>query len=290
MIGGGTFPGDGSAAHLLPIATRRPHSTTVVHNTTTAAFFDLDKTIIARSSAHAFSRQFMESGLLTTTGVLNMTFGHIMYVAGGHDSDQMAAARDQLASMVAGWRAADVRAIAEQSLHEVISPHVYTEAINLIAHHQRLGHDVVVISASAREVVEPIAATLGITDVIATDLAVADGRYTGEVQFFCSGPHKATAVRELADARGYDLSRCYAYSDSATDEPMLSAVGHPVAVNPDRALRKIAAERKWPIREFLTPEPLFASTQQAVGFAAGGVVGAALLAAAAVAVLRYLRR
>ncbi len=251
--------------------------------TTVAAFFDLDKTIIARSSAYAFGRQFMESGLLTASGMMQMALGQAMYISGGHDHDQMEAARDQLSAMVTGWRADHVRRIAEESLHQVISPYVYKEAIDLIRHHRALGHDVYVVSASAAELVEPIAAELGVRETVATRLEVVDGVYTGEVPFFCRGGNKATELRRIAAERGYDLSRCYAYSDSGTDEPMLSVVGHPVAVNPDKALRKIAEDRKWPIRIFRSPVPLFRRTGPRVTGIATVAAGAAALVAGIIA-------
>ena len=251
--------------------------------TTVAAFFDLDKTIIARSSAYAFGRQFMESGLLSASGMMQMALGQAMYISGGHDHDQMEAARDQLSAMVTGWRADHVRRIAEESLHQVISPYVYKEAIDLIRHHRALGHDVYVVSASAAELVEPIAAELGVRETVATRLEVVDGVYTGEVPFFCRGGNKATELRRIAAERGYDLSRCYAYSDSGTDEPMLSVVGHPVAVNPDKALRKIAEERDWPIRIFRSPVPLFRRTGPRVTGIAAVTAGAAALVAGIIA-------
>lgn len=251
--------------------------------TTVAAFFDLDKTIIARSSAYAFGRQFMESGLLSASGMMQMALGQAMYISGGHDHDQMEAARDQLSAMVTGWRADHVRRIAEESLHQVISPYVYKEAIDLVRHHRALGHDVYVVSASAAELVEPIAAELGVRETVATRLEVVDGVYTGEVPFFCRGGNKATELRRIAAERGYDLSRCYAYSDSGTDEPMLSVVGHPVAVNPDKALRKIAEERDWPVRIFRSPVPLFRRTGPRVTGIAAVAVGAAALAAGIIA-------
>ena len=106
------------------------------------------------------------------------------------------------------------------------------------------------VSASGHEVVDPIAGLLGADTVIATQMVIADGRYTGDVAFYAFGEGKATKIRELAAARGYELADCYAYSDSVTDLPMLETVGHPTAVNPDRALRREAARRGWPIRVF----------------------------------------
>jgi phosphoserine phosphatase len=104
--------------------------------------------------------------------------------------------------------------------------------------------------------VRPIGELLGVTDVIATRMAVEDGRYSGEVEFYAAGPSKVDAVGELAAARGYDLADSYAYSDSYSDRPLLECVGHPTAVNPDRALRKLAVENSWPVLEFRYPVPL----------------------------------
>ena len=104
--------------------------------------------------------------------------------------------------------------------------------------------------------VRPIAEQLGITDVIATRMVVEDGRYTGEVAYYAAGPTKAEAARELAKERDYDLSSSYAYSDSVSDVPLLETVGHPTVVNPDRGLRRVAAERGWPVLEFRHPIPL----------------------------------
>ncbi|MEJ5918935.1 MULTISPECIES: HAD family hydrolase [unclassified Corynebacterium] len=229
-----------------------------------AAFFDLDKTIIAKSSAYAFNKKFHESGLLSTSGVVQMALSQALYISQGHDHDQMEAARDQLSAMVTGWKAETVRKIAEESLHQVISPYVYAEARELIQHHQRLGHDVYVVSASAEELVEPIAAAIGVPRTVATRLEVKDGIYTGVVPFFCRGGNKSAELQRLAKLHGYDLNYCYAYSDSITDEPMLSTVGYPMATNPDKALRKLAAERNWPIRDFHNPEPLFKTSSQRV--------------------------
>jgi phosphoserine phosphatase len=94
---------------------------------------------------------------------------------------------------------------------------------------------------------------LGVDRVVATRMVVEDGKYTGDIDFYAYGPGKAVAMRELAEEHGYDLASSYAYSDSFTDLPMLEAVGHPTVVNPDKPLRKVAAERDWPVREFRRP-------------------------------------
>jgi hypothetical protein len=109
---------------------------------------------------------------------------------------------------------------------------------------------VVIVSTSGQEVVAPIGVLLGVSSVIATRMEVTDGRYTGQVEFYAYGEAKAEQVRVLAAERGYSLPHCYAYSDSVTDLPMLEVVGNPRAVNPDRALRRIAQRRGWPVLTF----------------------------------------
>ncbi len=221
-----------------------------------AAFFDLDKTVIARSSTLAFSRPLYAGGLINRRAVLRSTYAHFMYLVGGADHDQMERMRGYLSSLVSGWDVQQVRDIVAETLLEIIEPVVYHEAITLIAEHHAAGRDVVIVSTSGAELVEPIAHLLGADAVIATRMAVRDGRYTGEIDFYAYRENKASAILELAAERGYDLEASYAYSDSVTDVPMLEAVGHPFAVNPDRALRREALARSWPVLDFTHPAPL----------------------------------
>ncbi|MGJ9412756.1 HAD family hydrolase [Aeromicrobium sp. CF4.19] len=219
-----------------------------------AAFFDLDKTIIARSSTLAFSKAFFEGGLLSRRAVLRSAYANLVFGARGADHDRLEQMRTYLTTMIAGWDVEVVRRSVRETLHEIVDPIVYAEAVDLIEHHRAAGRDVVIVSASGSEVVEPIGELLGIDDVIATTLVEDDdGRYTGEVAFYAYGPHKATAMERLARERGIDLTASFAYSDSETDVPMLETVGHPFCVNPDRALRTIAEERDWPILRFERP-------------------------------------
>jgi HAD superfamily hydrolase (TIGR01490 family) len=218
-----------------------------------AAFFDLDKTIIARSSTLAFSRPFYAGGLITRRAVLRSAYAHFLFMVGGADHDQMERMREYLSTMVAGWDVQQVRDIVAETLTELIQPVVYREATALIEEHKAAGRDVVIVSSSGAEVVEPIAAMLGADRAVATRMVVDEGRYTGEIEFYAYGEHKATAVEQLATEEGYHLPDCYAYSDSITDLPMLEAVGHPTAVNPDRALRREAGLRGWPVVDFIHP-------------------------------------
>ena len=230
----------------------RPYAR-LVAPTRTAAFFDLDKTIIARSSTLAFSRSFYQGGLINRRAVLRSAYAQFVYLVGGADHDQMERMRAYLSAMVTGWDVQQVKDIVAETLHQLIDPIIYDEAATLIEEHHLAGRDVVIVSSSGAEVVEPIGAMLGADRVVATRMVVEDGRYSGEIAFYAYGENKAAAIRELAEQEGYDLARCYAYSDSITDLPMLEAVGHPYAVNPDRALRRDAAGRGWPVLVFSKP-------------------------------------
>lgn len=243
-----------------------------------AAFFDLDRTIIATSSALAFGRPFYRDGLIKRSDVVKAAYAQLMFRLGGADETAMTRTRDYLAQLCQGWQVDQVRQIVTEAIDEMINPYIYAEAGQLIEQHRAAGRDVVLVSASGEEIVRPIGEMLGITDVIATRMAAADGCYTGEIEFYAAGQAKVEAVRSLAAARGYDLDESYAYSDSISDLPMLTAVGHPTAVNPDRGLRRVASERQWPVQEFRHPMPLRQQLrdQRAVQVAAAIGVGVGL--------------
>ncbi|KUN09900.1 inhibition of morphological differentiation protein [Streptomyces yokosukanensis] len=222
-----------------------------------AAFFDLDKTVIAKSSTLTFSKSFYQGGLINRRAALRTAYAQFVFLAGGLDHDQMERMREYLSTLCRGWNVQQVREIVAETLHDLIDPIIYDEAASLIEAHHTAGRDVVIVSTSGAEVVEPIGELLGADRVVATRMVVGeDGCFTGEVEYYAYGPTKAEAIRELAASEGYDLDRCFAYSDSATDLPMLQAVGHPHAVNPDRALRREALAREWPVLEFRRPVPL----------------------------------
>jgi HAD superfamily hydrolase (TIGR01490 family) len=226
------------------------------HPVRTAAFFDLDKTVIAKSSTLAFSKPFFEQGLIGRQTVLKSAYAQFLFLMSGADHDQMDRMRSYITNMCTGWNVDQVKSIVSETLHEIVDPLVFAEAANLIADHKLCGRDVVVVSASGEEIVAPIARALGATHAMATRMVVDDGKYTGEVAFYCYGEGKVEAIRELAAREDYALEHCYAYSDSITDLPMLEAVGHPTVVNPDRGLRKESVARGWPVLEFSRPIPL----------------------------------
>ena len=249
-----------------------------------AAFFDLDKTIIAKSSALAFSKPFYAGGLLNRRTVLRSTYAQFVFLLGGADHDQMEKMRDFLSQMVTGWHVDTVREIVADTLHNIVDPLVYDEAVSLIEEHHLAGRDVIIVSASGAEMVEPIGELLGVDAVIASRLSIEDGRYTGGIDFYAYAENKAVAIGDLADRRGYDLARSYAYSDSITDVHMLRAVGHPHAVNPDKELRRVSRDEGWPVLVFSRPVALGArvrlperrGTLAALAAGTAAVVGGAI--------------
>lgn len=257
--------------------------------TRAAAFFDLDKTILATSSALAFARPFYRGGLIGRSDVIRSAYAQFIFLASGADHDQMETMRRYMSDLVTGWDVAKVREIVAETIDVIIDPAVYDEAVALIEEHRAAGRDIVIISSSGTEVVEPIGERLGADVAIGTQLVVEDGRYTGEILFYAYGEGKAQAMRDLSDERGYDLAASYAYTDSVTDLPMLDAVGHPTAVNPDADLRRIATERDWPVVDFARPVSMRGrlSLERRQAVAAGAA--AAAVSAAALGIAWYAR-
>jgi phosphoserine phosphatase len=144
-----------------------------------------------------------------------------------------------------------VSAIVRETLEDVIEPIIFDEALDLIRDHQAAGRKVFIVSASPEEIVAPLAQHLGVDEAIATRAELDEhGRYTGATELYCYGPDKAVAMVAVALRDGIDLDASYAYSDSATDIPMLECVGHAVAVNPDRELARAARDNGWEVQRF----------------------------------------
>ena len=222
-----------------------------------AAFFDLDKTVIAKASMVAFGRPLYREGLVSRRTILRALYAQLIYMHLGANEEKLARIRDDVLTLTRGWERNRVRAIVRDTMEEVLQPIIHAEALELIEEHRSAGRRVFLVSASPEEIVEPLAAYLGVDGAIASRARIdAQGRYTGEMEFYAYGPYKAEAMRDLATAAQIDLAGSYAYSDSYTDVPMLEAVGHPVVVNPDRVLAKLARDRGWEIRQFVRRVPL----------------------------------
>ena len=263
------------------VASDKPQSSTV------AAFFDLDKTILAKSSSFVFAKPFYKEGLIGRADVMRSAYAQFMFLTSGADHDQMESMRKYMSELVTGWDVAKVQAIVSETLDTIVDPLVYQEAVDLIAMHKEQGHQVIVISSSGTDVVEPIAARLGADIAIGTQVEIVDGKYTGEITFYAYGEGKAEAMQSLAAEHGYNLDECYAYSDSHTAAPMLFSVGHPSAVNPDSELRELARSNDWPILDFAKPVSMRAKTEQRRAVAAGAGVA---LGAVALGITWYAKR
>ena len=222
-----------------------------------AAFFDLDKTVIAKASMVAFGPPLYRAGMISRWLVARALWSQFVFQRMGADEERMRKFRESALRITRGWDQAHISAIVRDTLTEIIDPLVFDEALQLIREHQAAGRRVYLISASPEEIVAPLARYLGVDEAIASRAKLdEDGRYTGEVEFYSYGPFKAEAMRHAAVLHDIDLEASYAYSDSATDLPMLEVVGHPVAVNPDRELARVARDRGWEVRQFRNGVPL----------------------------------
>ena len=252
-----------------------------------AAFFDLDKTIIARSGPLAFGRSFFREGLITRSSLLKSMWAQFVFHLMGADEAKMERLREEAAKLTQGWERDKVRQVVDEVLEEVITPLIYSEALGLIHDHHAAGRLVVIVSSSPEEIVEPLARMLRVDRWIASRANVEDGRYTGELAFYAYGSHKADAIKAMASSLDIDLDGSFAYTDSITDLPMLETVGNPVAVNPDRDLRRLAAESGWLIEAFRSPVTLRDRLPQVrppeVSMTGGIVAGVAVISIAAAA-------
>ncbi|MGH2773889.1 MAG: HAD family hydrolase [Actinomycetota bacterium] len=221
-----------------------------------AAFFDLDKTIIAKSGPLALGRSFFREGMISRPLLAKAVYAQLMFQLMGADEVKMERMRTEAAKLTEGWEVDKIKKVVNEVLEEVISPLIYAEALELIHDHNAASRLVCIVSSSPEEIVEPLARMLRINHFIASRTRIVDGKYTGELDFYAYGPNKPTAIKELAAELDIDLDNSFAYTDSITDVPMLETVGHPVVVNPDKELRKIAVEREWRIEAFRNPVSL----------------------------------
>jgi HAD superfamily hydrolase (TIGR01490 family) len=236
-----------------------------------AAFFDLDKTVIAKASVVAFGTPLYKQGLISRRTILRGLWGQLVYLHLGADEHKIARMRSSVLALTKGWDQDRVREIVEEALEAVVEPIIYEEALELMDSHRAAGRLIVIVSASPEEIVLPLARYLSVDEAIASRALVDDGgRYTGRMEFDAFGPAKVTAMRSLASRHQIDLAASYAYSDSATDLPMLEAVGHPVAVNADRELARAADERGWETLVFARPVRLRSRPGRAGPLAAAG--------------------
>jgi HAD superfamily hydrolase (TIGR01490 family) len=215
-----------------------------------AAFFDLDRTLIRRSSVLALAGSFRQRGLISRLDLAKSAFWQVLFVLRGASAERVRRASEDGMKILSGFTVEDMQALVGDAMEPVLRPLVYDEPLHLVRRHREQGERVYIVSATLQEIVQHIADDLGFDGAIGSTCEIADGVYTGRSLRAAHGEGKAEAIRELAAAEGLDLAACTAYSDSHTDVPFLEAVGHPVAANPDRKLRRIARRRGWPVVRF----------------------------------------
>ncbi len=215
-----------------------------------AAFFDLDRTLISGSSAFIMGRTARAAGLVPTRQFMRDAGSAVVFKLRGGSDKKTDGVRDRMLAAVTGMRQDDLIALNAEVLPKLLAK-IRPEARRLLDLHRRAGRSTYIVSAAPVEIVEPLALALGMTAGIGTRGAVTDGVYNGRLAGpFCYGEGKVVAMQEIARWDGLDLEQCYGYSDSASDLPMLQAVGHPVAVNPDARLARHARAYGWPIVHF----------------------------------------
>jgi HAD superfamily hydrolase (TIGR01490 family) len=216
-----------------------------------AAFFDLDRTLMAGSSGIHFGRAAYRAGMVTKRQMAGWALDHVRFRLRGSTDEGTEALLEEVKRLLAGVPARDISRMAPELLAGVL-PRIYQQMLDEVREHQDAGRPTFIVSAAGHPLVELLAEVLDMEGGIGTRYAVdADGVLTGELDGpFMYGEGKVEAVRRYADEHEIDLAESWAYSDSASDLPMLSAVGKPVAVNPDAALARIAGERGWRVMRF----------------------------------------
>ena len=217
-----------------------------------AAFFDLDRTLISRSSSLSLAGTFRKRGLIGRRHVAKAAVAQLVFARFGAGQGRVGQTADSAMSILRGLRVEEMREIVAEAWESVLRPLVYREALDLAEAHQERGEPVYIASAALQEAVEEVSRQLGFAGAIASRAEVSDGVYTGRLERRLYGQAKADALVELAREVAVDLPASTAYSDSHSDVPFLEAVGHPIAVNADRELRRVASARGWPTLRFRT--------------------------------------
>ena len=219
--------------------------------TPAAAFFDLDKTLIQGSSAFQFGRAAYQAGLMGRRQLVSDGIANIRFRLHGSTDEDSLALRDRISASLAGTRVVDLERLGAAVLARIL-PRLYPEMLDIAHEHQDAGRRAYIVTAASQELADILAQVLVLDGAIGSNLSqVVDGVYTGTPEgLFVYRAQKAQAIQELAEREGIDLGASYAYSDSESDLPMLRAVGHPVAVNPDAALARVAKAENWPVLRF----------------------------------------
>ncbi len=236
-----------------------------------AAFFDLDRTLMEGSSAFQFGRAAYKAGLLGRRQLIADGWANLRFRLRGATDEDTHALRDRVSASLSGIRVRDLQRLGADVLAGVL-PRIYPQVLAVAHEHQDAGRRVYIITAASQELAVMLARVLAFDGAIGSQFSEAiDGVFTGKpAGLFIYGAGKARAIEQLAAREGIDLAASYAYSDSASDLPMLRAVGHPVAVNPDGELGQVAREEGWDVLRF---ERLGRRLKAAVALGAAAITG-----------------
>jgi len=248
-----------------------------------AAFFDLDNTVVRGAALFHLAVGLWHRRFFTHRAILHGAWHQVRFrVSGAESSSGVETARDRLLTLIAGYPVADLQVITEEVVTGIVADSVWPGTVALAQAHIAAGEPVWLVTAAPVEVATTLALRLGLTGALGTVAESVDGHYTGRlIGEVLRGPAKAAAVGELAVAQGFDLARCSAYSDSSHDVPLLSMVGHPHAINPDRALRLLAGSKGWSVDDYRRGRRAVYRSAQASGVAV--VVVAAVSVGTAIA-------
>ncbi len=285
-VGHESLPHGAGAVHLSGVETRSGDR--IAPDPRAAAFFDLDNTIVQGASIFHFAKGMYRRGFFNARTIAKaLWFQTYFRAAGSERAAHVEDARQTMLAFIAGRTVAEITQVGEEVYEESVAKRIWPGTRAIAQLHLDAGQQVWLVTAAPVELSAIIAARLGLTGALGTTAEHEDGVYTGRlVGELLHGPAKADAMRDLALQHGLDLSRSFAYSDSYNDLPMLSLVGHPCAVNPDRKLAAHADEQDWQVREFRTGR-----RAARLGLLGAGAVGATAGAVAAgIAATRYLRR
>ncbi len=264
--------------HILPQIGAHPPGALRRPDEPGAAFFDLDRTLMAGSSAFQFGRAAYKAGMISRRRLAVDAWDNVRFRLRGSTDEATHALRERIGALLEGARVRDLQRLSPAVLAGVL-PRLYPNMLRIAYEHQDAGRPIFICTAAAQEIAELMAIVLTFDGAVGSVAEVVDGTYTGRA----GGPFmyregKARAIRELAEREGIDLAASWAYSDSESDLPMLRLVGHPVVVNPDAALARVAREEGWEILRF---ERLGRRLRVAVAAAALGGIGSVAVRRAA---------
>lgn len=219
---------------------------------TRAAFFDVDNTLVRGSSLYFLGRGMYQRGYFTKADISRFVVANLRFRMTGTEKQEVIERFQNAATeFVGGHKVSDILALGEEIYDEYVSPKLWERTCEIARAHLAKGESVWLVTAAPQDMAEIIANRLGFTGAVGSKVVIKDGIYTGELDGkLLHGNEKAVAIRKLAQEHGYDLRNCYSYSDSHNDLPLLTAVGHPSAINPDAILRIKALAEGWPVHDF----------------------------------------